>query len=612
MSLFSKLKLPRISSKTFWISAFLLASFSIIGTGVALGKVRIASHSEVPVLGEAEQTSEAIPLVIETVGANDAADGKSLGTSWPGEIVSLGDLEIQPIREGTIVEWFIGVGQKVRRGQAVARLSAPPAGPDITSMLAEQAKMVSEAKSDAIAMTNFAEKNKKQLLTLRSSLDKNISDVGNILNSDATSNRSKVIGLAKSAIDQAHDAAVIKQKKIRSTIEQALTSEFPEIVSNPKDPVAAFRATDYFTTVFDSTIGILDSATRQQFASASINLLKALKDPAAIPEEEATAYFQAANRVVLASVSSKDLPESKLSDLRKMISDDKSKFLMAVADAREAKTEIGMKETDAKMKETEYAMSQTETDKDFAMQKKEIDEKIAMLEKDVEEANGKVRAAQVSYGTVLRGLTEGLNIVAPRDGVISVIMKKNGDFVGPGMAVASLNSGDASERFVRFRVPSNLQAPELGSVLTINRPGFPTDIKTVKLVGIGTALDENGSYVADADFTDKTDWPVRASVRVMPLLSDIPITFIPLSAIWWSEEGNANVWVVENEILRARKVITGRALADSIEVIEGIRNGERYVSQPLPNLKDGISAASIPSDQSGSHTETGSQHGHDE
>lgn len=612
MSFFSKLKLPRISAKTFWISGFLLVSIAIISTGIALGKVKIASHPEVPVLGEAKQTSEAIPFVIETVGANDAADGKSLGMSWPGKIVSLGDLEIQPVREGTIIEWFVGVGQKVRRGQAVARLSAPPAGPDITSMLAEQAKMVSEAKSDATAMANFAEKNKKQLLTLRASLDKNITDVGRIVNNDASSNRSAVARFAANGINQARDVAVVKQKKVRTTIEQALSSEFPEIAAYPKDPFSSFRATGYFTTVFNPTIGVLDSATQQQFTSASINLLKALKDPAAIPEEEATAYFQAANRIVLASISSEDMPESTLSDLRKMITDDKQEFLIAVADAREAKTEIAMKETDAKMKETEYAMSQTETDKDFAIQKKEIDEKIAMLEKDVEEANGRVRAAQVSYGTVLRGLTKGLNIVAPRDGVVSVIMKRNGDFVGPGMAVASLNSGDASERFVRFRIPSNLQAPELGSVLTINRPGFPTDIKKVKLVGIGTALDENGSYVADADFVDKTNWPVRASVRVLPPIGGSPSNFIPWSAVWWNENGKANVWIVSDDVIHTREIITGRALSDSIEVTEGLQQGERYVSKPLPNMKDGMAAASVPSDQQESHAETDSQHSHDE
>ncbi len=614
MIFFSKLKLARISAKTFWISGFLFVSFAIIGTGVALGRGRIASNPKAPVLGEAKQISGAIPLAIETVGANDVADGKSLGTSWPGEIVSLGDLEIHPVREGTIVEWFVGVGQKIRRGQAVARLSAPPAGPDITKMLAEQAKMVSETKSDAAAMANYAEKNKKQLLTLRTSLDKNITDVGNILNSDATSNRSKVTELAKGAIDQARDMAIIKQKKVRAIIERALTSEFPEIVSSPKDPVLAFRATGYFTTVFDSTIGILDSEARQEFASAAIKLLNELKDPAAIPEEASTAYFQAAIRVVLASISSVNIPESKLSGLRKMISDDKSEFLMAVADVWKAKTEIAMKETDAKMKETEYAMSQVATNKDFAMQKKEIDEKIAMLEKDVELAQGKVRAAEVSYGTIVRSLTEGLNIIAPRDGIVSVIMKKNGDFVGPSTAVASLNSGDSSERFVRFRIPSNLQAPKLGSMLTINRPGFPTDIKTIKLVGIGTALNENGSYVADANFVDKIDWPVRASVRVMPPTDGSPANFIPLSAVWWDENGKANVWIIENNILHVRQVITGRTLADSIEVIEGLKPGETYVSKPMPGLKEGMSAMSASSglSPSGDHASGDLHGGHDE
>ena len=99
-----------------------------------------------------------MPLAVETVGANGVKDGATLGTSWPGEIVSLGDVEIQPVREGTIVEWFVNVGQKVRRGQAIARLSAPPAMPEITQMVAEQAKMVAEAHAEATAMENYATK----------------------------------------------------------------------------------------------------------------------------------------------------------------------------------------------------------------------------------------------------------------------------------------------------------------------------------------------------------------------------------------------------------------------------------------------------------------------
>lgn len=617
MSLSSSSSPSKLVTGLLWVAKPLLLSVALVGTGVALGKVRItAPHVEPSVLGEALKTSPAIPLAIETVGANTAANGASLGTSWPGEITSLGDLEIQPVREGTIVEWFVGMGQHVRRGQAVARLSAPPASPEITQMLAEQARMVSEAKSEAVAMAHYAEKNKAQLLMLRVSLDKNRADVGTILNNDATSNRSKVVGLAanvvdlqKGVLDQARTVVAIKQKNIRTSIEQALTSEFPEIVSSPKDPVAAFRARGYFATTFDSTMGVLDSAARQDFASAALKLLSELKDPEAVPEVAASAYFQAANRVVLASVSSGDISASTLSGLRKMISDDKSAFLTAVADAREAKTELAMKETDVKMKETdanmketEYAMNRTETDKDFAMQKKEIDEKISMLERDVELANGKVRAAEVSYGTVLHGLTEGLNIVAPRDGVVSVIMKKNGDFVGPGMAVASLNSGNISERFVRFRIPSNLRAPALGDILLINRPGFPTEVKKVKLAGIGTALDQNGSYIADADFVDRMDWPVGASVRVMPPSSDAGTSFIPLSALWWGEDGTAHVWVVEKDILHARTITTGRALNDSIEVMEGLRQGEAYVSKPLPSLKEGMAAAF---DGSGSGHKTG-------
>ena len=82
-----------------------------------------------------ETSTPSQPLLTTMIAGSDDSDhGNAL--SWPGEVVSLGEIEIQPQREGTIVEWLVHIGERVSAGQAVARLSAPPAMPELTAMLA--------------------------------------------------------------------------------------------------------------------------------------------------------------------------------------------------------------------------------------------------------------------------------------------------------------------------------------------------------------------------------------------------------------------------------------------------------------------------------------------
>ena len=74
-------------------------------------KGALSTEEKGEVLG-AEQNSNAEAVSIRNSGDNHAAEIDGLGISWPGEIVSLGNIEIQPQREGTITEWKVNIGQK--------------------------------------------------------------------------------------------------------------------------------------------------------------------------------------------------------------------------------------------------------------------------------------------------------------------------------------------------------------------------------------------------------------------------------------------------------------------------------------------------------------------
>ena len=154
------------------------------------------------------------------------------------------------------------------------------------------------------------------------------------------------------------------------------------------------------------------------------------------------------------------------------------------------------------------------------------------------------------------------------------------------MAIATITGGKESSLIARIRIPNNIVRPKTGDVLQAIRPGFPKDIREVKIVGIGSSLDETGSYMADAMFTGDIDWPIEASIRVIPLAtSNMPV--IKLSSIVWADSGNPFVWAVsDGKRIYAKHVKIGRILGASVEIYEGLKNGDKYISSPISDIKE--------------------------
>ncbi len=592
-----------INRKILLIGGIATAVLLIIGGLYLKGILSTEQKGEVLA---AEQNSNVEAVSIETVGDNHATEMDGLGISWPGEIVSLGNIEIQPQREGTITEWKVNIGQKVFKGQILGRLSAPPATPELTQMLAEQNESLAKARGQAQAIANFAEKNKLQLIALREALGKNNIQI------EAGANNAKDLSISKSAIaartvlDQSRLVAEVKRKKARTTIEQGIVKTFPLLTGSYNDPLSLYKTNGYFPIYFPSSIGLTNSQSRDKYVNALFKLLNDLKDPNALPQESGQAYFSAALSVVSASFAGDGITEQYITDLREAVTVSQSEAIEAIKEYEEAKLETANKDSELVMAETGYAE-----------QIKEIDEKIAMLEKDQQMAMAEVKASEAAYGTVSGSINGGLNITSPQNGVVSAIYKKNGEFVSPGMPVASINSGDNKERFVRFYIPSNLAMPEPGTELTIMRPGFANNSKKVKLIGTGTALSGNGSYAADAKFIDQIDWPVGGSVRVMPPQGLVSTISVALAAVWWNDNAEANVWLVtEENRIRPQQIKIGRTLGDRLEVLEGLQPGNRYALKALPGMVAGqmLTDVKVEAEQqtNDSNSSEESAHSHDE
>lgn len=462
-------------------------------------------------------------VAVAVAGADNfpAAGGGTLGSSWPGEVISFGDVVAYPPRDGTIVEWNVRIGQRVARGQVLGKLSAAPSTIDRSMAVAEQLKDLIRAKTSQPATVQLPEAEAQAAMAER---------------------------------DEARSIVALRERNLRTAAEEIFYRELRRLtdVINPQSQ-SYLRLKPF--------LAVANSQTRNDFEPAAQYLRTTLQQGGdGMLESAMAAFLRIAEKAVLDTVVSTGVSSEEIASLRDMVGSDKEKFVEALSAYNEARASLEVKEV---------ALVQKSVSRD----------------REVEAAAGDVKATEEAYANVLGSLTNGL-IVAPRSGIISSISKNPGDFVTNDSVVAMLTADSAGERFIRFRIPGGETLPRAGDAVAVVRPGFPLDRRPAKITGVGTALDGTGSYVAEASFVGATPWPVHASVRVIaPQKLDVPA--IKLSSIWWDEDGTSHVWgVSEAGRIFARKIVAGRVFGAVIEVREGLKNGDRYIVDPVPDIRE--------------------------
>lgn len=526
------------------------------GTALAMNTPNANSHAASKVA-----MNDAPDIAIAIAGATSTWSDIETGNSWPGELVSLGNVPVQPSREGMIAEWRVHVGERVAVGQVLGTLSAPPQMPDTLAMLADEEKMVAMARVNAEAKRAYAAERLPQLEALRANVERSLASSQDILsgNKDAAS--------ALSMVDA-------KRATIRAILRGAIAKTYMTLSGNATFP-SRFTA----ITLYDS-IGVQNSRLRNDFQIVLFSALGDLDTHDKTPITSGLAFFDLTIKLADASIpDGAMLTETGLIELKSMLHEDQEAFIMAID----------------KLRETE--LMAVDTQKMAFEQLKMIDNDIAMLKQDLRMAEGDVAAKETSSRTVKNAVTGGAVITAPKSGTVSVIMKKTGEYVMPGTPVAIVTGGSGNDLIVRFRVPVNVQKPIVGEMLAVVRTGFPDAPRMATLIGVGSALDEGGAIMADAALSNSSDWTVGAAVRVLAPSKNDAIT-IKLSSLWWDAEGQPNVWAVSDAgRVYAKKIVLGKTIGELVEVTDGLLRGERYVEKPIPTISEDMLVDDISSSQ---------------
>lgn len=214
-------------------------------------------------------------------------------------------------------------------------------------------------------------------------------------------------------------------------------------------------------------------------------------------------------------------------------------------------------------------------------QRRDLAQRYSAQEKEWERAKVQELARQVEYLERQIGME---SVRAPREGVLFALEVKPGAHVARGQLLARINQPG------RVRLRAYVDEPDLGRIAE----GQPARIEWDGLAGRhwNGAVEKPAEQVVDLD--NRTVGYVLCSIEGEPkelipnLNVKVEITTerkpgaltVPRSAVF-SLDGKRAVLVLEGPKAVVRTVLPGLVTAEDIEILEGVREGEVVVTNPL-------------------------------
>jgi RND family efflux transporter MFP subunit len=179
-------------------------------------------------------------------------------------------------------------------------------------------------------------------------------------------------------------------------------------------------------------------------------------------------------------------------------------------------------------------------------------------------------------------------ILAPYDGIIRAKMVDVGDLAAPDKAMFSMENKDAY--VADLVLPEQyIHTVDLNQKVTVKVSALDNKTFAGNVQDIFPAADTKSR-----SFLIKVELPVDSGLRsgmfargLIPIGSS-DLLLIPQTAVIHSGQ-LTGIYIVDNtQIAKFRLIRTGRTFGKSIEVLSGLKEGDRYVMDPPLNLADGM------------------------
>jgi RND family efflux transporter MFP subunit len=207
-------------------------------------------------------------------------------------------------------------------------------------------------------------------------------------------------------------------------------------------------------------------------------------------------------------------------------------------------------------------------------------------------AKQRVKQAEASLSSAAVSAKDAV-ILAPYDGTIRAKMIDVGDLASPGKPLFTLET--TGNYIVDLVLPEQyintivLDQEVTVTVSALNNKTFTGSVKEI----FPAADAKSRSFLVKVGIP--VDKALRSGMfaRVSIPIGNTGLILIPLTAVIHSGQLTGIYIVDDTQTAKFRLIRTGRIFGESIEVLSGLKEGDRYVSVPPPNLNDNMTVETV-------------------
>ncbi len=211
----------------------------------------------------------------------------------------------------------------------------------------------------------------------------------------------------------------------------------------------------------------------------------------------------------------------------------------------------------------------------------------AVNKQQVEEVKLSVINAETKVLTLKRQLRVSA-ILSPLSGTVNNLSLEIGSYLTPGSVIAEII--DVSRLKMNVSVLDNeIVKVSNGQNINIIADIYPNDKIVGKVIFVSPKADASGRYTVEIEFANNTKQPLKAGmtgIADFELGGEKIATLLPLKCLVGSMK-LPQVFVVEGDVVRLRKISIGSIHQDKIEIVSGLTISDKVVETGQSNLSKG-------------------------
>lgn len=358
-------------------------------------------------------------------------------------------------------------------------------------------------------------------------------------------------------------------------IEPGTTTQSPPVVKDV--PVAIAQMTDQ--PIIYEAVGTVQPGIRSNLASKLLGTVEAIHVREGDRVKQGDTLVLIDQRQVNAALR---MAEASLSETKKGLS-----AAISNRDAARASEKLALAtyERYVKLKKDDSISAQEfdEIEARYGQAKAALGQADAMIEA----ATARIKQAEAALATARVNRKDAV-ITAPHDGIITGKMVDKGDLAKPGTPLLALETTRGfcvdvvlPETYIDYvqprqkvsvKVPALKTGPLEGNVCTIVPSADPRSRSFIVKINLPIDRKVMSGLFARAEI------PMGHSKKLL----------IPQEAVVTRGQLTGLYLIDSDNIAHFRLIRLGKTLGDSVEVLSGLKQGDRYVVEPTPKLQDGV------------------------